>query len=270
MAVALGVRHGLDADHLAAIDCLTRLGATKQRPALQGAGILFSVGHGAVVMVAAIAVAALAHTWQAPSWLKNAGAWISVAMLLLLASLNIAAILRNPDPGLFAGRDIGWRMRLATGFFSVSPGLTASAIGALFALSYDTIAIAALFGMNAVRSGGAHLVLPLVAGFLTGMLVTGGLYGLWVAKLVARADHTTQVASRVMALAIAGISVLTAALGVATQLLPPSHSLVTHQAVWWGGSIPIILIASYLAGQYMSRLVSSAPAAAASLLSQLR
>ena len=52
----LGMRHGFDADHLAAIDGLTRL---NQRPGLALArycGALFSAGHGLVVLVIAVVV----------------------------------------------------------------------------------------------------------------------------------------------------------------------------------------------------------------------
>ena len=74
----LGLKHGLDPDHLAAIDGLTRFNA-RERPALsRWSGLLFSAGHGVVVTLVAIAVATVATEWKAPQWLENAGTWISI------------------------------------------------------------------------------------------------------------------------------------------------------------------------------------------------
>src|SRR6476619_3320622 len=80
----LGLKHGLDPDHLAAIDGLTRFNA-RERPALsRWSGLLFSAGHGVVVTLVAIAVATVATEWKAPEWLENAGTWISIGFLTAL------------------------------------------------------------------------------------------------------------------------------------------------------------------------------------------
>src|SRR3954468_3939830 len=96
MVVLLGMKHGFDADHLAAIDGLTRYNA-RARPALaRAAGVLFSVGHGAVVAGVAVVVSVLARVQRGPSWLEVFGAWVSVGALTLLAVMNIVAVLRTP------------------------------------------------------------------------------------------------------------------------------------------------------------------------------
>src|SRR5258708_39733260 len=87
----LGLKHGLDPDHLAAIDGLTRFNA-RERPALsRWSGLLFSAGHGVVVTLVAIAVATVATEWKAPEWLENAGTWISIGFLSALGTANPAA-----------------------------------------------------------------------------------------------------------------------------------------------------------------------------------
>src|SRR5437868_15461734 len=87
----LGLKHGLDPDHLAAIDGLTRFNA-KRKPVLsRWSGLLFSAGHGVVVTMVAVAVATVATKWQAPQWLESAGTWISIAFLTLLGMANLAA-----------------------------------------------------------------------------------------------------------------------------------------------------------------------------------
>ena len=62
------MRHGFDADHLATIDGLTRANL-HHRPALaRYCGTLFSLGHGAVVMLIALSVSLLAGRWHVPEW----------------------------------------------------------------------------------------------------------------------------------------------------------------------------------------------------------
>src|SRR5260221_508570 len=92
----LGLKHGLDPDHLAAIDGLTRFNA-RARPVLaRWSGLLFSAGHGVVVTLVAIAVATVATEWKAPRWLEDAGTWISIAFLATLGLANLAAVVRSP------------------------------------------------------------------------------------------------------------------------------------------------------------------------------
>ena len=70
VALTLGLRHGFDADHLAAIDGMTRFNAV-QRPRLaRRTGMWFSLGHGAVVMAVAASVALMARSWTAASTLR--------------------------------------------------------------------------------------------------------------------------------------------------------------------------------------------------------
>ena len=92
----LGMRHGFDADHLAAIDGLTRL---NQRPGLALArycGALFSAGHGLVVLVIAVVVSSVSERWVPPVWLDTFGAWVSIAFLLALGLVNLSAVLATP------------------------------------------------------------------------------------------------------------------------------------------------------------------------------
>ena len=52
------MRHGLDADHLATIDGLTRHNARANPASARFCGALFSLGHGLVACAVAIALAA--------------------------------------------------------------------------------------------------------------------------------------------------------------------------------------------------------------------
>src|SRR5512141_358518 len=86
----LGLKHGLDPDHLAVIDGLTRYNAGRRPRLARWSGLIFSAGHGVVVMGVAISVATVASEWRAPRWLEDAGTWISIAFLALLGIANLA------------------------------------------------------------------------------------------------------------------------------------------------------------------------------------
>ena len=92
----LGLKHGLDPDHLAAIDGIARYHAQRRPRLARWSGLLFSAGHGVVVTMVAIGVATVATEWRAPAWLENTGTWISIAFLALLGFANLHNVLRTP------------------------------------------------------------------------------------------------------------------------------------------------------------------------------
>jgi high-affinity nickel-transport protein len=247
----LGARHGLDADHLSAIDSLTRFN-TRQRPQLAArCGVLFSFGHGTVVFAVALAVALAAQTWQAPGWLSACGAWLSITVLTLLALLNISAVLRTP--GHEHAALVGWRSVAFSRLLRAGSPLLVMGVGTLFALSFDTLSLAVLFGATAIPRGGAPLALALALLFVGGMTLVDGLNGRWIAHLAGRSDRSALVASRTMGLAVAGIGLLTAALGAATQLLPAVDAWAAGKGLWFGAAIAAVVLGSYGLGQRLAR-----------------
>jgi high-affinity nickel-transport protein len=251
LVFVLGLKHGFDADHLATIDGLTRFNA-RTRPGLaRYCGVLFSLGHGAVVVAIALAVSTLARHWQTPEWLETVGAWISIAFLFALGLLNIHAVLRaEPDevvrPVGLKGRFLG---RLAQ---AASPGLIAL-VGALFALSFDTISQAALFALTATQFGGWQDALMLGLLFMLGMLVTDGINGFWISRLIVRADEVARVASRVMSLVVAGISLLVGAFGVMKMSLPAIDAWSEGKEFFFGAAVVTVIGGSYLLALRLSR-----------------
>lgn len=218
VALVLGMRHGVDADHLAAIDAMTRCNA-EARPALaRRTGLWFSVGHGSVVVVVAFGVALGAHAWAAPDWLEPFGAWASIAMLALLGALNLAAW-RRAAPGAAVAL-AGWRSSLFNGALRACSRRAVFGVGVLFAASFDTISQAALMAATGAASRGLAAVALLASAFVVGMIVTDGLNGWWVARLIQRPGAGAASASRVMCVAISAISLGIAALGAAAQLSP--------------------------------------------------
>mgnify|MGYP002721164084 FL=1 len=61
LAYIFGLRHAVDADHIAAIDNVTRkLMQQGQRPV--GVGFCFSIGHSAVLLIGVVVIAAMTVT----------------------------------------------------------------------------------------------------------------------------------------------------------------------------------------------------------------
>ncbi len=91
-AFVLGLRHGLDADHLAAIDGLTRCNASASRRFAPFCGVLFSGGaRGCDLRDGRHAGAGRRSDGDPPEWLAVTGTVISAVTLLLLGSMNLHA-----------------------------------------------------------------------------------------------------------------------------------------------------------------------------------
>src|SRR6202163_4725283 len=92
LAYAFGLRHAVDADHIAAIDNVTRkLMQEGKRPV--AAGFYFSLGHSTVVVLASIGVAVTAAAFKErladfQTIVGVIGTAISAAFLLLIATIN--------------------------------------------------------------------------------------------------------------------------------------------------------------------------------------
>lgn len=251
VALVLGMRHGVDADHLAAIDAMTRCNA-EARPALaRRTGLWFSVGHGAVVIAVALAVALGAHAWAAPGWLEPFGAWSSIAMLVLLGALNLAAW-RRTAPGAAVAL-AGWRSSLFKGALRACSRRAVFGVGVLFAASFDTVSQAALMAATGAASQGLAAVALLASAFVVGMILTDGLNGWWVARLIQRPGPGAASASRVMCVAISAISLGVAALGAATQLSPMVAGWAEGHSALLALAVVGLVGTSFLAGLVLSR-----------------
>jgi nickel/cobalt transporter (NiCoT) family protein len=254
LVVLLGLKHGFDADHLATINGLTRFNAQAGRAFARWCGALFSLGHGAVVMLIALAVGLARERWTTPVWLDLTGAWVSIGFLIALGVINLHAVLASAPGALVL--PVGLKGRFLGRFARAGHPLAVAAVGALFALSFDTVSQSALFALAGVHFGGTANSLVLGALFLAGMLVTDALNGLWISRLLARADALAATASRLMGLAIGGVSLLVAAFGVARLALGPVDA-----PEWMQGAVVVGVIgSSYIVAQRLARGPRTAPA----------
>ena len=251
LTFVLGMKHGFDADHLATIDGLTRYN-TRNRPGLaRYCGTLFSLGHGAVVMAIALGVSAIAGHWEVPPWFGTIGSVISIVFLVALGSLNLVAVLAAEPHEMV--QPVGIKGRLLGNLRHVSHPALIALVGALFALSFDTLSQAAFFALSATQFGGWQHALMLAMLFMLGMLLTDGINGLWIARLIASADHVALIASRVMGLVVSGVSLLVAAFGAAKLLSPSLDAWSEGKELFFGFVLVAIIALSYVGALRLTR-----------------
>jgi high-affinity nickel-transport protein len=182
----LGMRHGADPDHLAAIDNVTRNAYAKTPLLSRFVGTFFAGGHTVMVLAISALVGLLgAHFAAHGALIETVGTWISIVVLLLVAALNVQA-LRSGDSRLAGAKTRLLPKRLREG----SSALVAIPIGLLFGFGFETssqlAAYAVAFGADAGLAG----ALIVGAMFSAGMICTDTMDSLLVHRLISyRSDH---------------------------------------------------------------------------------
>ncbi|KIX03844.1 uncharacterized protein Z518_07397 [Rhinocladiella mackenziei CBS 650.93] len=170
LAYTLGLRHALDADHISAIDLMTRrLIATGQRPVT--VGTFFSLGHSTIVVVTSIVVAATAagisSRFDSFGTVGGIiGTSVSAAFLILLGIMNayilyklvvqIKRVIRlQPDQEAAEAWKIeggGCLFRLLKKMFQlIDRPWKMYPLGVLFGLGFDTSSEVALLGISSIQ-----------------------------------------------------------------------------------------------------------------------
>jgi high-affinity nickel-transport protein len=199
LAYTLGLRHAVDADHIAAIDnSVRKLMQRGEKPI--AAGLYFSLGHSLIVILMSAAVGfAASQVMSRFEQLKAYGAFVgaaaSASFLLLLAAFNFVILVsvwrtfRAVQRGeAFCEDDFdlllnnrGMLSRLFRPLFGmVSKSWHLLPIGFLFGLGFDTATEVALFGLSATQAADgvspwALLVYPAL--FTAGMTLVDTLDG---------------------------------------------------------------------------------------------
>jgi high-affinity nickel-transport protein len=162
----LGMRHAVDADHIAAIDNVTRkLMQSGDRPV--AVGFFFAMGHSSVVTIATIAVAAAASLTAFQSIGGTVQTAIASLFLLAIAAMNIV-ILRSiyrtyrhvRNGGAYVEEDFdlllnnrGFLARIFRPMFRlITKSWLMFPLGFLFGLGFDTATEVAVFGITAAQA----------------------------------------------------------------------------------------------------------------------
>jgi high-affinity nickel-transport protein len=198
LAWSLGLRHAVDADHIAAIDNVTRkLMQDGQRPIT--VGLWFAIGHSAIVLIAATTIALAATTLTDFEAIGAKGGVIativSAGFLFAIAIMNLA-ILRGlwtrfqhvRKGGSHTQEDLD--MLLAGGgviarvlrplFRLVRRSWHMAPLGFLFGLGFDTATEVAILGLSGAHAAdgvslGTILVFPAL--FAVGMALVDTMDG---------------------------------------------------------------------------------------------
>ncbi|RJE25072.1 nickel transport protein [Aspergillus sclerotialis] len=222
LSYTFGLRHAFDADHISAIDLMTRrLLATGQQPVT--VGTFFSLGHSTIVIITSIVVAATAAAvssrFDSFSTVGGIiGSSVSAAFLILLGLMNayilyklikqMQKVLDLPE----GHEDEAWKVEGGGVLFNVLKKMfklinrpwKMYPLGILFGLGFDTSSEVALLGISSVeaaRGTNFWVILIFPALFTAGMCLldtTDGalMLSLYVqpAKnfLAAKRDSTTQ------------------------------------------------------------------------------
>ena len=172
LAYSFGLRHAVDADHIAAIDNVTRkLMQEGRRPV--SVGFWFALGHSAVVILLALAIAIttteLSSHFEALKGVGNiVGTSVSTLFLFLIAAMNVVILVgvwkafrTVRRGGAFDDDDFdlllnnrGLLARLFRPMFRlVSRSWHMFPLGFLFGLGFDTATEVGLLGISATQAG---------------------------------------------------------------------------------------------------------------------
>lgn len=198
MTFVLGLRHGLDIDHIATIDCITRT-ARANRIVSKMSGFLFSLGHGFIVTLISLIVGGGLIQSHIPEWLDGFGYWVSLFFLLVFGILNLWNVFQKTPSGMPTGIKSLLVRKIMNKKYN--PALI-MLIGALFAFSFDTFSQVALFSISAALMSGWIFSGLLGLCFTLGMIVTDGFNGLFVSVIIERADRASLILSRGLGLII--------------------------------------------------------------------
>jgi high-affinity nickel-transport protein len=240
LAYSFGLRHAVDADHIAAIDNVTRkLMQEGKRPV--AVGLMFSLGHSTIVVIGSIAIAATAlslqHRLDAVRHIGGlVGTLVSMLFLFAIAIVNMIVLhsvyrafrrVRNGEGYVDEDFDLllgsrGFLSRLFRPVFGlIRKSWHMYPLGVLFGLGFDTATEIGVLGLSAAEaSKGLSLwsVLVFPALFAAGMSLVDttdnilmlGAYGWAFVKPIRKLYYnmTITLVSVIVAVVVGGIEAL--------------------------------------------------------------
>lgn len=227
LLLALGFRHGLDPDHIAVVDGMTRLrhnGSAYWKARLTG--FQFAAGHSLTILLATFVF--YLYGIQLPEWLDAVGLWISTFFLLWLAYRNLKFCFSGNDHHHHDASPVQRKILQAMGPLAHPMG-----VGFGFAISFDSLAQAGLMAAKGHELGGFFAILVMALSFGLGMTLADTSNGLLMHWLVKRSHHLAHQAGRIMSVVIAALSLMVVAVGHGSQ------HFENLDAIWdaWGAYI---------------------------------
>ncbi|KAM5351044.1 hypothetical protein ACJ41O_003767 [Fusarium nematophilum] len=269
LSYVLGLRHALDADHIAAIDLMTRrLIASGQRPAT--VGTFFSLGHSTIVIVTCVVVAAtsgaLRERFDGFARVGNiVGTSVSAAFLILLCVGNgwvlyklvqrLRGVLKERRQRGDGGRFDEEESQIQDHFALEGGGILTRVfkrlfrvidrpwkmypLGVVFGLGFDTsseIAILGIASIQAVQGTSIWLILIFPILFTAGMCLLDTTDGaLMMALYTSKAFSRDVVAILYYSIVLTGITVFVSAFIGIIQVLSLAQNVAEPEGRFWDG-----------------------------------
>ncbi|KAL7943405.1 high-affinity nickel-transport domain-containing protein [Trichoderma barbatum] len=272
LSYVLGLRHALDADHISAIDLMTRrLIASGQRPAT--VGTFFSLGHSTIVIITCIVVAAtsgaLRERFDGFQRVGNIiGTSVSAAVLIILCLGNgwvlyklvkrLKEVLAQRsfygDGEALGGEDAAAahtndQLQLEGGGFmirslkvllkTIDRPWKMYPLGVVFGLGFDTsseIAVLGIASIQAVQGTSIWLILIFPILFTSGMCLVDSTDGaLMMALYTSKAFSRDIVAILYYSIVLTGITVVVSAFIGIIQVLSLAQNVANPTGRFWDG-----------------------------------
>lgn len=229
----LGLRHGADPDHLAAIDNVTRNSYERTPILSRFVGTMFASGHSVMILsISALVGFVGARFASHGALLELIGTWVSIAVLVLIGILNVRQLIDGTYTDGIRGaktRLLPRRLREGTSAWLALP------IGLLFGLGFETSSQIASYAIVVGSDRGPLPAVIIGAMFCLGMLVTDTLDSVIVHRLIAyRGDRLPRV-MRVW-------------LGSVTALAFAVAGYETAQVLGWRSPIDDLAVSGILVG----------------------
>ena len=227
---ALGLRHGADPDHLAAIDNLTRNSVDRSPMWSRLCGALFAGGHTVMVLAIAALIGFLGTRFVVNhAAIERAGTWISIIVLLGIAAMNLRQLAAGQNDRLFGFKTRLLPRALRTGN---SPWL-AIPVGLLFGFGFETSSQIATYAIAFGADAGVAGALIVGAMFSAGMICTDTLDSIFIHRLVSYRSGYLPRIMRTWILSVTGFAVAVAAyeLVVVLGFTPPFSELMVSAAL---------------------------------------
>lgn len=183
--LVLGLRHGLDPDHITVIDGYTY--QLNQRKSLWApwVGTFFTFGHGLMVTIIALVLSLLKNNIELPDFFYFFIEWLPLLMLLMIGFANLNSLLNNEEVKISSFR----KWLLPKHFSSNLNPFSIILTGVIFGFIFDTSSQIAAFGM--AISSSSQWMYAVMGGiiFSIGLMLTGTFDSLYLSKLLKTFDQ---------------------------------------------------------------------------------
>jgi high-affinity nickel-transport protein len=239
--IILGLRHGLDIDHISAIDSLVRLHNATKHSRWIGTG--FSAGHMLSVLAEMIFVVYAVGSFLKTDSFNLWSGLLGASALAVIGFVNIYSMRKwgRTGPAILAGK-----MLSRTGRFG--PYGSALMTGIVFGLGFDTATQISVISISAVTSAteGIQIALTMVGFFGLGMITTDTLN-----SIILRSAFWKIFDTRGFRYMSYGLSIIAVSIALKTGYETMTNSEILPE--WTGPVLAISVVSSSFVYAYLKK-----------------